>query len=73
MMKTERKKTVTLVVGPKTEAALLKYCARMEKEFPGQLWTMTDVLGVAFRRWVYESIEVTGVIDLPKTWVSNSE
>jgi len=73
MMKTDRKRTVTLVVGPKTEAALLKYCARMEKDFPGQLWTLTDVLGVAFRCWMREAIHTTGTIDLPKSWTSNTE
>lgn len=67
----ERKKTVTLIMGPKTEAAILAYCKRMEKDYPGQLWTPTDVLGVAFRRWVREGIETTGVLDLPKTWGSN--
>ena len=68
--KADRKRTVTLVFGPETEAAMLDYCRVMEGQFPGQSWTLTDVLGVAFRRWVFESIE-SGVVKLPKSWGSN--
>jgi hypothetical protein len=68
----ERKRTVTIVLGPKTELALLQWGKDMEEQFEGSVWTLTDLLGVMLRKEMRERIDL-GLIELPKEWVRMSE
>ena len=68
----ERKRTVTVVIGPKTEAALLLWGRELTESTPVASWSLTDLVGVMLRGNMRVRID-NGLIDLPKTWVQMSE
>ena len=43
----ERKRTVTVIVGPETLVLLDKVHVGLEKRIPGERWSYTDLVGMA--------------------------
>ena len=68
----ERKRTVTIVIGPMTEAALLRWGLDLSANTPTPDWSLTDMVNVLLRIQMHERIE-RGSINLPKTWATMRE
>ena len=50
----ERKRTVSITLGPKTEKLLEDYRAQLQAGPTGMVWTMTDVVAMLLRRGITE-------------------
>lgn len=68
----ERKRTVTVTLGPKTEAALRRWGSNMEASNPGQRWTLTDLVGVMLRANMRGRI-ASKQVDLTDGWFRMEE
>lgn len=56
----ERKRTVTLTIGPKTEKLLVDYLNSLIRRSGGIQWTLTDLVAMLLRRGIEGNEELCG-------------